>query len=137
MRESYLKLYAPTPDSVDILYVFNLRGETQSKAGDDSRVRCVFAQWSACMKKNGYEVSDPTGVASQLGCEDAALSSPAAITTAKADVACKKKVNLVGVAYAVESAYQQRLVDKNAETLQLVRKQAERRIRLAASLTGG
>ncbi len=51
------------------------------------------------------------------------------------DVACKKKTNLVGTYYAVQSAYQRRLVEEHAETLNLARQQLRDRLRLAASLT--
>ncbi|TPQ23772.1 hypothetical protein [Streptomyces sporangiiformans] len=135
IRESFLKLYAPTRDSVDVLFVFQLISEAQSRSREDSRVRRVFKRWSSCMKESGYSVSNPAGVASQLGLRDDELSSPRAITAAKADVACKEKVNLVGVTFAVESAYQRQLINKNAETLQLVKKQDEDRLRFAASLT--
>ncbi|MER5222096.1 hypothetical protein [Streptomyces flaveus] len=136
VRESFLKLYAPTPDSVDALFVFQLVSEAQSRSREDSRVRRVYQRWASCMKDSGYTVSNPAGVASQLGLRDDELSSSRAVTAAKADVACKEKVNLVGMTYAVESAYQRQLIDKNVETLQLVQKQDEDRLRFAASLTG-
>jgi hypothetical protein len=136
LRESYLKLYAPTPDSVDLLFVFELTAEAETRAREDSRVRAVSGDWSSCMKESGFTVSNPAEAPEQLGLDEAELSSPRAVAAAKADVACKQRVNLVGVTYAVESAYQRRLIDEHAETLQRVRKQREERLRLAASLVG-
>ncbi|MFE1909528.1 hypothetical protein ACFW96_38600 [Streptomyces gardneri] len=133
-RESYLKLYAPLPESVDLLYVFNLRGRADSEYRQDSRVRAVNGRWSACMAKSGYKVTDPSEAAEQLGLADRRASADA-INAAKADVRCKGQVNLIGVHYAVLSAYEQRMVEKNAETLKLVDDQLDERLRLAAELT--
>ncbi|MET8129171.1 hypothetical protein ABZV67_32685 [Streptomyces sp. NPDC005065] len=133
-REAFLKLYAPKPNAVDIMYVFNLRSGAESQTRADSRVRENDKKWSACMKKAGYSVTDPMDASNELGFQNEELSSPAAITAATADVACKKKVNLVGVRYAVTTAYQKRLTDKNAETLNLARRQHEDRMKLAATL---
>ncbi|MCP3822400.1 hypothetical protein NLX86_31235 [Streptomyces sp. A3M-1-3] len=134
LRESFLKLYAPAPDSVDTLFVFSLVAEAESHAREDSRVRRVFNQWSQCMKESGYSAASPLGAAEKLGFQNQELSSPAAVTAAKTDVACKEKVNLVGVAFAVESAYQRGLIEKNAETLKLAKAQHEERLRLASTL---
>lgn len=133
-REAFLKLYAPKPDAVDMMYVFNLSSEAESQTRADSRVRENDGKWSACMKKAGYSVTDPMDASDELGFQNEELSSPAAVTAAAADVACKKKVNLVGVRYAVSTAYQKRLIDKNAETLDLARRQHEDRMKLAATL---
>lgn len=133
-REAFLKLYAPKPNAVDIMYVFNLRSEAESQSRADSRVRENDGKWSACMKKAGYSVTDPMDASNQLSFQNEELSSPAAVAAATSDVACKKEVNLVGVRYAVTAAYQKRLIDKNAETLNLARRQHEDRMKLAATL---
>ncbi|WP_309063865.1 hypothetical protein [Streptomyces sp.] len=133
-REAYLKLYAPQSDAVDIMFVFNLKSEAESRTKADSRVRKNDQEWSACMKDAGYQVKDPMEAPSELGFEGATLSSAAAVAAATADVACKKKVNLVGVRYAVTTAYQKRLIDKHAQTLDLARRQQEERLKLAAGL---
>ncbi|RPF34210.1 hypothetical protein [Streptomyces sp. TLI_185] len=133
-RESFLKLYAPDPKSVDVLYVFQLKSEAQTRARTDSRTEQVNARWSACMAKSGYQAKEPMKAAEELGFTDAELAGPEAITAATVDVACKKKTNLVGTYYAVQSAYQRRLVEEHAETLNLARQQLRDRLRLAASL---
>jgi hypothetical protein len=120
---------------VDALYVFNLKSEAESKAREDSRVKAVNKRWSECMAKQGHTAVDPMDAREDLGIADNALSSPAAITAAKADVACKQKVNLVGVYFAVQSAYQNRQINKNAETLNLAKQQLKDRLKLAASLS--
>lgn len=133
-REAFLKLYAPEPNAVDAMYVFNLKSQAESRAREDSRTRKVNKSWSGCMARKGHTVSDPMNATTELGLSDDALTSPAAITAAKADVACKKEVGLVGVYFAVQSAYQERQIDKNAETLDLAKKQLKDRLKLAASL---
>ncbi|WP_086826391.1 hypothetical protein [Streptomyces sp. NRRL B-24572] len=135
-RESALKLYAPNPGSVDILFVFNLGAQAESKALEDSRVREATAKWSQCMADSGFTTSSPDSVQSDLGLEQGGLSSPRAITIAKADVACKTRVNYIGTRYAVQSAYEKLLVEENAETLALFRQQTQDRLRLAAQLNG-
>ncbi|MFI6898566.1 hypothetical protein ACIBM4_31070 [Streptomyces sp. NPDC050256] len=133
-REAFLKLYAPEPNAVDAMYVFNLKAQAESRAREDSRTKAVNKHWSDCMARSGHTATDPMNATTELGIADDALASPAAITAAKADVGCKKEVNLVGVYFAVQSAYQNRLIDKNAETLDLAKKQLTDRLKLAASL---
>lgn len=134
-RESALKLYAPNPQAVDILFVFNLGGEAESRALEDSRVRKATAKWSACMADSGFTTSSPDNVQTDLGLEGK-LSSPEAVTIAKADVACKTKVNYIGIRYGVQSAYERLLVEEHAETLALFQRQTQDRLRLAAQLNG-
>ncbi|MGW5274433.1 hypothetical protein ACWEQP_18000 [Streptomyces sp. NPDC004044] len=133
-RESALKLYAPNPGSIDILFVFNLGGEAESRALEDSRVRKATTKWSQCMADSGFTTSSPDNVHSDLGLEQGELSSPEAITIAKADVACKTQVNYIGIRYAVQSAYEKLLVEEQAETLALFKQQTQDRLRLAAQL---
>ena len=132
--ESGLKLYAPDAAAVDITFPQNLNAEANERSRQDSRVVRVIRDWSACMAGHGYRVPSPLGVPAALGLTD--LSGPRALTTATADVACKQKVNLVGVWYTVESAYQKVLIEKNAELLKTFKDQQQARMRLADSLSG-
>ncbi|MFH9819433.1 hypothetical protein [Streptomyces sp. NPDC017230] len=135
-RESALKLYAPNSEAIDILFAFNLGGEAESRALEDSRVREATTKWSQCMADSGFTTSSPDSVQSDLGLEQGELSSPEAITVAKADVACKTQVNYIGIRYAVQSAYEKSLVEEHAETLALFKEQTQDRLRLAAQLNG-
>ncbi|MGW6980003.1 hypothetical protein ACWGE1_11230 [Streptomyces sp. NPDC054932] len=133
-REGYRKLYAPTRDSVDLLFTFGLASEAHDRSRQDSRVVGALKKWSSCMDKSGYAgIESPYDVVEKLGLEND-RGGPKAVTAAKADVACKREVNLVGIWGAVEKAYQERLVEEHAETLTLYRKQREARFKLAASL---
>ncbi len=131
--EATRRLYYPTKASLDVLYIFNLKGEAESRARADSRVREVNERWSKCMSESGFRVSVPSSVVSELGLQDA-LQGQSAIAAAKADVDCKSKVNLVGIYYAIHCAYQNQLIDAQAESLTLAKAQLEDRLRLAASL---
>ncbi|MET9962044.1 hypothetical protein ABZ128_23825 [Streptomyces sp. NPDC006326] len=134
MREGYRKLYAPTKDSVDLLYSFGLAAQAHSRAQEDSRVVAALKGWSDCMGKGGYGgLGTPYEVIEKLGLQND-KGGPKAIAVATKDVACKREVNLVGIWAAVEKAYQQRLVEENAETLALYKKQRDARFKLAASL---
>ncbi|MFB6824628.1 hypothetical protein ACFCXA_23965 [Streptomyces virginiae] len=133
-REGYRKLYAPTKDSVDLLFTFGLASEAHDRSRQDSRVVDAVKKWSSCMDKSGYAgIASPYDVVEKLGLEGD-MGGPKAVTAAKADVACKREVNLVGIWGAVEKAYQERLVEEHAETLALYKKQREARFALAASL---
>ncbi|MBT2445992.1 hypothetical protein J7F03_02590 [Streptomyces sp. ISL-43] len=133
-REAYRKLYAPTKDSVDLLFTFGLAAEAHDRSKNDSRVLAVLEKWSACMGRSGYSgIKTPYDVIEELGLQSE-QGGPKAVNAAKADVACKHEVNLVGVWGAVEKAHQERLVEEHAETLALYKAQREARFRLAAAV---
>ncbi|WP_329377857.1 hypothetical protein OG625_08360 [Streptomyces sp. NBC_01351] len=134
-REGYRRLYAPTKDSVDLLFGFGLSSEALDRSKNDSRVRDVVAKWSACMAEAGYAgIETPYDVVEKLGLAGD-KGGPRAVVVAVKDVACKREVNLVGVWAAVETAYQNQLVDEHAETLALYKKQRDARFELAASMS--
>ncbi|MFC8226878.1 hypothetical protein [Streptomyces sp. NPDC057287] len=135
VREGFLKLYAPTEESVDIMVPQNFAFDANGRSRQDSRVAKAVKAWSACMAEQGYRTDDPVSPQSDLGFGDTSLTTPKAVAAARQDVACKKETNLVGIWYAVEKAYQKRIIDQNAETLETVKKQLEERLRLAAELT--
>ncbi|MFJ2241737.1 hypothetical protein [Streptomyces sp. NPDC087859] len=135
VRESYLKLYARKANEVDILFVFNLKSEAQSRARADSRVRAVDKRWSSCMSKAGYKLTEPANAVKELGLTESNLSSSRAVAAAKADVACKQQVDFVQVRYAVTTTYQHRLIEENTQALSMAKEQLESRLLLAAELT--
>ncbi|MFD9410879.1 hypothetical protein ACFWBN_28180 [Streptomyces sp. NPDC059989] len=135
LRESALKLYNPAKDTVDMMVPQEFGFEAFARSRDDSRVRAATASWSECMGKQGYAMKNPLD--QPPGINDSNISGPQAVAIAKQDVDCKQRTNLVGTWYTVEVAYQKRLVEKNAETLDRVRKQLDERMRLAATLTAG
>ncbi|MFG2299157.1 hypothetical protein [Streptomyces sp. NPDC048603] len=135
VREGYRKLYAPTKDSVDLLFAFGLSSEAHQRSKNDSRVKDVLGKWSDCMGKAGYSgISTPYEVVEKLRLTDD-KGGPKAVAVAVKDVACKREANLVGVWAAVEKAYQEQLAEEHAETLALYKKQRDARFKLAASMS--
>ncbi|MFD7258554.1 hypothetical protein [Streptomyces sp. NPDC059874] len=133
LRESALKLFTPTKDTVDGMVAQSHGIEAYGRAQKDSRVVAATKAWSECMAKHGYAAfTDPT--AQPPGIDEAGMSSPQAVTMAKQDVECKRETNLVGIWYTVEVAYQQRAIERNAETLDVAKKQLDERMKLAATL---
>lgn len=133
LRESALKLFTPTKDTVDGMVSQSYGLEAYGRAQKDSRVVAATKSWSECMGKHGYTgYTDPTSL--PPGITEANIGSPQAVTAAVQDVECKRETNLVGVWYTVEVAYQQRAIERNAETLDLAKKQLDERMKLAATL---
>ncbi|MGW0394553.1 hypothetical protein ACWDYJ_27435 [Streptomyces sp. NPDC003042] len=132
LRESALKLYAPSKDTLDIMIPQNLGFDAFARSRKDSRVREATEAWSRCMGSHGHAMAGPMD--QPPGIDDSNLGSPQAIALAQQDVECKRRTNLVGIWYTVETAYQKRLIEQNAETLDQVKEQLDERMRLAASL---
>ncbi|WDT89279.1 hypothetical protein H0E86_25955 [Streptomyces sp. SCSIO-PteL053] len=133
IRESFLKLYAPRSGAVDILFTQDLERESFAKSRADSRVKDAASAWSACMRKSGYEVSDPMNPGKELNlAEDP--SGEKATKIAVQDVECKKRANLIKIWFAVESAYQNEILKREADTLKKAKAEHLERIRFAESL---
>jgi hypothetical protein len=121
----------PIPRLADTL---GLRTYQLSK--NDSRVQAVFSAWSICMRQAGYSYPDPT----------AANNNPAFATeqptgdeigVAVADVRCKRKVGVVEVWAAVETAYQRQAVDVHQDQLELIRQAIQVRLANAQAILAG
>ncbi|MFJ8442772.1 hypothetical protein [Kitasatospora griseola] len=112
----------------DNVYLQDLRSEARTAAHRDSRVTAVTAKWSACMKAAGFDYPDPTAPAhdrSLLGKglptpAGAALppTSPAEVAVAVADVTCKRQTQYLETVALVTAAYQQEIIEKQAQRLQ-------------------
>ena len=93
------------------------RHDLQNAGSDsekDSRVKKVFADWSACMKAAGYTYTGPwdannSDVAVKANSESKRL--------AEADVDCRLKTNLVGVWVAVETAKEREYIASHPEQI--------------------
>ncbi|MFD6969799.1 hypothetical protein [Streptomyces sp. NPDC059949] len=134
-REGSLKLFNPTKDTVDSMIVQGFGFDAYARSRKDSRVAKAFTSWSDCMGGHGHTVDNPMD--QPPGINDANISSPQAIAMAKQDIDCKRETNLVGIWYTVELAYQKRVIEQNAETLDRAKKQLDERLKLAASLIAG
>jgi hypothetical protein len=101
----------------------------------DPRVLAVFRAWSSCMADRGYRYASPMDAIDdpRFG---KARTDPAEISTARADVECKKRTRLVRIWFDVESAMQQTEIDKNAETLARIKRHKEDQLKRAAAEAG-
>ena len=97
--------------------VTNINIGSYDQSYSDARVTAAFQMWSACMKTKGFDYPNPTAAPGKDPKFSAATPSPLEIAIAQSDVACKQQTNLVGVWYAVDSAYQDVAVAHNAKAL--------------------
>lgn len=78
---------------------------------NDSRYVAVVKKWSNCMRAAGFDYPDPVAAVSSQMMQSAGQVSPSEIAIASNDIRCKLETNLVGIALAVQSAYDQRYID--------------------------
>jgi len=107
--------------------------EAHDRSENDSRVRAALTKWVACMKQRGYSYRSIWEPNDQRW---PAPATEAEIATAKADVACKQAVNLVGVWYAVEVAQQKQIIEDRSQELNAVRSYLRTTISNAARAVG-
>lgn len=103
----------------------------QSKS--DSRVQDAFGSWSTCMKGKGYAYKSPEDAVNDPAWRSP-QPSPTEIATARADVACKQQTNVVGIWYAVLTAYENRYIEQHAEDLAKVKQQVDATLRNSATI---
>lgn len=128
------ELQRDTP-GVDLSMPQNTWMTTLDQSRKDSRVVAAIDAWSRCMAKRGHHYPDPV----------AAVNDPVAggeVTDAQralavADIECKDEVNLVGIWFTVESAYQRRAIDANRAAFDAVRAALENQLRTAQGVLGG
>ncbi|MEU9505368.1 hypothetical protein AB0D32_03675 [Micromonospora sp. NPDC048170] len=111
----------------------DLSMESYDKTLSDSRVQKAFADWSACMKRDGRNYTDPFKAVN-----DPQFTTPTAtpqeILVATADVRCKHETNLINVMASVETAYQQQALEKHAEALSVIKQNFTEREKNAAAI---
>lgn len=119
---------------VDFGFPNTLANESHERSEADSRLREVIDQWSECMRRSGYDYSSiwepnnqdwPTPV------------GEAEIAVATADVTCKEEVNLLGVWFAVETAYQRGAIQQNVVELNILRSKISTEATNAAQVLDG
>ncbi|WP_018684441.1 hypothetical protein [Actinokineospora enzanensis] len=118
-------------------FVGELDQEGSAQHYADSRVAEANARWSECMKQAGYEYRTWRDANNDERFSQGAVAGPEELKVATADVDCKTRTNLPGVSLAVETAYQNRLIEKNAEALADVKRRLDDRVRHATELVSG
>ncbi|GAA3501827.1 hypothetical protein GCM10019016_089340 [Streptomyces prasinosporus] len=108
-----------------------LNMESYARSQKDPRVLAVFRAWSACMAEKGYRYDSPMeAIDDPAFAGDKAASTE--ISTARADVGCKKKTGLVRTWFDVESAWQRTEIEKNAETFEEIKRHKTDQLKRAA-----
>ncbi|MEU3405297.1 hypothetical protein ABZ766_15340 [Streptomyces sp. NPDC006670] len=96
----------------------NAEGRAFSAAKEDVSVKQTIAQWSACMRKRGFEVKSPLEDLSSLGVSmDSPDPSAREIEMATADVECKGETKLVELWHKNEESKQEEEIAKAAPRL--------------------
>ncbi|MBK3591768.1 MULTISPECIES: hypothetical protein [Streptomyces] len=109
--------------------------ETFKSSMADARVVKVFGAWSRCMEKRGHAYADPFAAMSESRFQGAE-PAPDEPEVAVADVACKKRTNLVGTWFAVETAQQEKLIARNRSTFDDALKSKKEQLSRAAEALG-
>jgi hypothetical protein len=130
--EAGRRLTASDPAGADQSLAQRLGSDTFFGSQQDPRVRTVFQQWSACMKAVGYAYAAPLDPPKDARFQQAI--SPLEIAVATADVACKRRTNLVGVWFTVEASRQWALIGANRPALQLGRAAFQAELAIAAGV---
>src|SRR4051794_36469653 len=89
-------------------------------AARDAAVVAVTRDWSTCMRAAGFRYADPLGPPA-----DPRFRAPLGaleVATARADVSCKKRTNLVGVWWSSEADRQRAVLAGNRAALDLTRR---------------
>ncbi|MFK4104958.1 hypothetical protein ACI2L1_33775 [Streptomyces sp. NPDC019531] len=83
----------------------------------DARVKSVFRAWSACMRQRGYSYAAPTEAPGKAPQFTGPTPTRTEIALARADVACKRDTNVIGVWFAVDAAYQRQMMSSKSREL--------------------
>jgi hypothetical protein len=97
------------------------------QAKEDSRVQGYFGEWSRCMKKNGYNYTDPLADI-EFNLDDPKVT-PQEIQAAVTEIKCKESTNLTKRWHAVIVEYENKAIEKNQ--LALKEEQVKRKAMLA------
>lgn len=128
-----LTAHGGTGRDPDLVVGINFGGYQQSTT--DPRVKDVFQKWSACMKAKGFSYATPTDAAKDPRWKSAPEPTPEELATATADVACKAAVNVVGVWFTVESAYETQAIQQKLPELTRIKQDNDAMLATAASVT--
>lgn len=101
---------------------------------DDEQVKSAIAAWSKCMGDSGHTFESPLQPFDELAADGV---TPNELATAKADIQCKYRTNLLGIWVAVESEIQKAMIGKKEEVLQDARKETERSVKNASEALRG
>ncbi len=134
LAEVTARLEQGATDTADPALVQKLDHDAWSRVGADSRVVAAQAGWSNCMRSHNYNFK--TDGEAHRSRPSTPTATPAEIALATVDVRCKQQTNLVGISYAVEAAYQKRLIEENSEQMAAVQRNEAIEERNIAAILG-
>jgi hypothetical protein len=134
--EASRKLSGNRPE-VDRSFAEKLANQAYKSAESDSRMTAAVKSWSVCMGTRGYTYKSPWGPNDQEWPKTSGAVSPVELSTAIADLECRRSVRLVDLWYALEVAYQNRLIEANSEALADTKKYFDERKRRTSEVIGG
>ncbi len=112
---------AGAPDSLALMEPSALPDGGPTLPTGDSRYTAAVKEWSQCMADRGFDYPDPLTAAyngwPSTSAPDRVIDQKQ-VATAVADMQCKSSTNLVGIAVAVQLAYDQAYIDAHAEQLE-------------------
>ena len=114
LGEARRKLAEGAPSSMSGAEFVELDYQLFSVAQADGRVREAMKHWRECMAESGYDYADVWAANNDVRWSEPTPSAEE-IATAKTDVACKTRTNLVSTWLAVETAYQRRVIAERAD----------------------
>ncbi|WP_406088284.1 hypothetical protein [Kitasatospora purpeofusca] len=119
------------PAVADDDYAGALALEASQRAKKDSRLLKAFSDWSACMRDRGFNYRNPSDPENDRALIAGAEVTGQEISVAVADVECKKTTNVVGVWFAVDTAYQKQAMEQHASELQKAKETIDAMVRNA------
>ncbi|MEV0391120.1 hypothetical protein [Nonomuraea sp. NPDC050643] len=128
-QEQTRKALAMAPAGADPALPQRLSRISFQRSRTDPRVRAAVEAWSDCMRAAGHAYATPFDPIADPAFRDG--TSEKELATARTDLACKKRTDLVGVWLSVESAYQRTMIAQNATALQGARRANQTTLRLA------
>ncbi|WP_343994334.1 hypothetical protein [Nocardioides dubius] len=111
LGEAREKLWGTASARVKDDFAQGLRITAYEKSMADPRVQSLFAEWSECLGRRGFNYATPLDP--EFGRDAGAPASEAEIATAVADIACKEKTSLVSRWNKVDVAYQRQAIEDN------------------------
>ena len=123
------------PQAADAVAV-DLANQDGEQALRDSRVVQVTREWSACMRAKGFRYTSPYDARDDARWTGRHVTT-AELATARADLACRQKVNYAGVRLAVLNAYEQASVSARRSLFDSLEERLRVRLRNAADVLNG
>ncbi|WP_261556695.1 hypothetical protein [Frankia tisae] len=131
--EAKRRLNAGAPGGTDLDLAQRLSQTSYFASGRDRRVQDVQRAWSACMRTHGLRYASPLAAAADPRFRTGPVSTTETAVAAT-DIACKKKTNLVGVWFSVESELQRPGLAANRKTLEKIRQTNQIQLKVARGL---